>query len=127
MHELYLAESILKSVMEALPPDVSPDSVQYVEVEVGALDAVVHDSLMFMFEIVKSSFGMPQTELLLERVEVCCICEDCMHKFQIDLPIFVCPSCNGGKVKVLRGRGIKLNRIIIEDTERVYDGDSHRS
>jgi len=82
---------------------------------------------MFMFEVTKSSFGMPQTKLLLECVEVCCICEDCMREFQIDLPIFVCPGCNGGKVKVLRGRGIILNQIIIEDSERVNDGDSRRS
>ena len=97
MHELYIAESILNSILEALPPEVSPDSVQQVEVEVGALDAVVPDTLMFMFEVTKSSFGMPQTKLLLECVEVCCICEDCMRKFQIDLPIFLCPGCNGGK------------------------------
>ncbi|MBC8277952.1 MAG: hydrogenase maturation nickel metallochaperone HypA [FCB group bacterium] len=127
MHELYIAESILNSTLESLPPDISPGLVQCVEVEVGALDAVVHDSLMFMFEVIKSSFGMPQTKLLLKRVEVCCICEDCTRKFQIDLPVFICPGCGGGRVKVLRGRGIKLNRIIIEDLERVYDGDSHRS
>ena len=83
----------------------------------GALDAVVHESLVFMFDSIKSSFGMPQIKLSLERIDVICSCIDCLHNFQINLPVFVCPECGGGRVKVMRGRGIRLKRIIIEDFE----------
>ena len=117
MHELYIAESILASAREALPAEVLPESVRQVWLQVGKLDAVIPETLTFLFDAIKGSHGMPRAELFLEHIEVYCCCSECNHEFEIDLPMFLCPVCGGGEVEVLRGRGIKLTRINAEEPE----------
>jgi len=115
MHELYIAESILALTVKLLPPGADRNAVRRLEVEVGQLDAVVPENLHFLFNAVKGSFGMPQAELLIGIEEVSCQCLDCEHIFTIDLPIFICPACQSGRIDVLQGRGIRLIKIITED------------
>ena len=116
MHELYIAQCILNSALEALPTDVLPESVRKLQVQVGQLDAVDNENLMFLFEAIKSSQGMTGAELELETINVKCRCNDCAHEFGIDLPVFLCPKCGSGQVKVFQGRGITLTRIIAEES-----------
>ncbi len=116
MHELYIAECILKSVNEALPAEVLSASVKQVQVEVGLLDAVVPDNLTFLFDAIKGSHGMPQAELLIEQIDILCRCCDCTNEFSIDIPLFICPFCGSGQVELLRGRGIILQHITTEDS-----------
>lgn len=119
MHELYIAECILKSAGEALPVELSPESVRQIRIHVGQLDAVIPDSLTFIFNAIKAGYRMPSAELHVEVIQVCCSCTDCGSEFGVDLPLFVCPNCGGGKVRVRRGRGITLTRITAEVSERL--------
>jgi hydrogenase nickel incorporation protein HypA/HybF len=121
MHELYIAESILRSVSASLPCNVGPELVTQVRVQVGQLDAVIPETLKFSFNAIKQSSGMPRAELHIERIAVRCRCHDCAHEFGIDLPVFICPECHRGHVEVLQGRGITLSQIIADDPE----GETH--
>ena len=115
MHELYIAECILKSARNALPEEVTPASVKQIEVQIGQLDAVIPDNLSFLFDAIKVSHGMPKAELLIEQIKVWCRCHGCNHEFGIDLPLFICPVCGSSQVEVLRGRGITMQQITTED------------
>ena len=117
MHELYIAESIIRSVKQSLPEEVAPDQVREACVECGKLDAVVPETLEFMFDSVKSESGLPNATLLIKEIPLLCRCDDCAHEFGLDLPIFVCPECRGGGVTVLQGRGIRLVKIKATDPE----------
>ena len=117
MHELYITECIFESVKTALPAGVLPASVQQVQVQVGQLDAVIPETLTFLFDAIKESQGMPQAKLDIEQINVLCRCQDCNFEFGIDLPLFLCPACGGGQVDVLQGRGITLIKIIAEDVD----------
>lgn len=127
MHELFIAESILTFTRKALPAKIRPASVQQVQVQVGKLDAVVPETLYFAFDAIKGSFGMTQANLSIETIEVLCRCEECRHEFGIDLPLFMCPACRGSHIKVLRGRGIKLTRIIAEKADEIDNGNTYCS
>ena len=116
MHELYIAECVLNSTQESLPDNVLSESVQEIHVQVGQLDAVVPEALTFSFDAIKGSYGMPKAELTIETIGVLCRCSDCDYEFTIDLPLFLCPNCGSGQVKVLQGRGITLTRIIAEES-----------
>ena len=83
MHELYIAESILTSTRESLPAEVPAESVRQIWVQVGRLDAVVPETLIFMFDAIKSSHGMPGAELSLESIEVLCRCGECGNEFEM--------------------------------------------
>jgi hydrogenase nickel incorporation protein HypA/HybF len=127
MHELYIAECILKAVARSLPDGLSPQRVKTVDVQVGQLDAVVADTLIFMFDAIKGTSGMPNAQLSVKEVEVQCRCLDCSGEFGIELPAFICPRCGSGKVEVLRGRGIALTGITAEDPEGEVHGHPHCS
>jgi hydrogenase nickel incorporation protein HypA/HybF len=117
MHELYIAECIVKSVAASLPKDVASDSVREVRVQVGQLDAVIPDTLVFVFNAIKGNGGLPHANLRVEEIDVACRCRACHHEFSIELPVFICPQCGSGDVEVLRGRGIVLTGISVENAE----------
>jgi hydrogenase nickel incorporation protein HypA/HybF len=117
MHELYIAQSILNSVQKSLPAEVMAEDVTQVRVECGQLDAVVPDSLVFLFDAIKAESHMPNAELLVEQIPVACLCKECSREFEMELPVFVCPNCQSGNVELLRGRGIRLTGITVNEPE----------
>jgi hydrogenase nickel incorporation protein HypA/HybF len=127
VHELYLAECILKAVQSSLPPDVAPQRVEHVRVQVGKLDAVVPESLVFLFDAIKNRSQMPNAMLHVEEIGVLCRCRDCGQDFGIKLPLFICPHCTSSQVDVVRGRGVQLTGISVSDDERGEDGHSDHS
>jgi hydrogenase nickel incorporation protein HypA/HybF len=117
MHELYLAQCILSSVKKSLPPEVLPEWVAEVRVQVGKLDAVVPDTLTFLFDAIKADSGMANAVISVEEIPVVCRCSDCSHEFEMDIPVFICPSCGGNRLDVLSGKGIMLTGITANDPE----------
>ena len=127
MHELYIAQCILKSVQQSLPPEVMAENVAQVRVECGQLDAVVPDSLIFLFDAIKAESRMVNAELLVEQIPVACRCNDCSREFEMELPVFVCPDCRSGNVDVVRGRGIRLTGITVNEDEESDHGNTDHS
>ena len=115
MHELYIADAILKSACAALPASIDSAAVRRLNVDVGVLDAVVPESLIFMFDAIKGEYGLPNVQLVVTPVEVVCLCRECNNEFSIDVPLFRCPQCGGTMVDVMQGRGVILREITTED------------
>lgn len=111
MHELYIAQSIMSSVIKSLPENVAAEAVTQVRVEAGQLDAVVSETLIFLFDVIKKESGLRQAELRVETIPVRCRCRACDHEFTLDLPVFLCPACGSGDTDLLQGRGIRLTGI----------------
>ena len=127
MHELYIAQSILSSVKKSLPQNVAAEAVTQVRVEVGQLDAVVSETLVFLFNAIKPGSGMPAAELVVETIPVRCRCRACGEEFTLDLPFFLCPACGSGDTEILQGRGIRLTGITADVDEEAEHGHSDHS
>lgn len=117
MHELYITECILRTAKKSLPAGVEPKDVERVYVKAGWLDAVVPESLRFLFDAIKASHGMPDATLFIHEEEVECRCEACEACFALTEPVFICPHCGSGNVRVLRGKGIILERITVREPQ----------
>lgn len=115
MHELYLAECILKSARGALPAGREPESIERLFVRVGKLDAVVPESLVFLFNAIRSEHRMPDAVLEITEEEVHCECRGCENEFVLKNSVFVCPRCGSGNVRISKGRGLWLERMVIRD------------
>jgi len=115
VHELYLTESILKSVVQSLPPPVKSEQVQTVRIDVGKLEGVESDTLVFLFNALKSDYNMPRAELAINSIPVVGQCESCRLEFGIEVPLFICPACGSAQVAVIQGRGLILNEISIDE------------
>lgn len=129
MHELYIAQSIISSVKKSLPENVAAEAVTHVRVEAGQLDAVVNDTLTFLFDAIKAESGLPQAMLFVETIPVRCRCRACGHEFSLDLPVFLCPACGSGETDLLQGRGIRLTGISadIDEDENGHSDHSRRA
>lgn len=115
MHELYIAECILQSTRRALPAGTDVEAVEQIRVRAGKLDAVVPESLLFLFDAIKASHGMSGARLEIVEEEVRCSCRRCSAGFMLSEPVFICPECGSGDVAVLSGRGIVLENLTIRD------------
>ncbi|MCB9367320.1 MAG: hydrogenase maturation nickel metallochaperone HypA [Calditrichaeota bacterium] len=117
MHELYLAECIVKQARAALPQRVHSINVSEVKVRIGELDAVVTDTLVFMYDAIKSESGFANSRLVIETEAIFCICNECAKSFELAEPLFMCPHCLSTSVRVVRGRGVTLTEITIQEKE----------
>ncbi len=115
MHELYIAECILKAARKALPDDVNRANVSGIHVRVGQLDAVVPESLQFLFDAIKAQHDLPNAQLEIAAEQVQCQCNQCEARFSIAEPVFICPTCESVDVSILAGRGIVLQSITVKE------------
>lgn len=127
MHEFYLTEQILQSVTDSLPEDISPEQIQEVHLQLGAFEAVVPETLEFLFNTLKKRYHMPEALLKWEIIPIKAECRGCGAIFVVDEPIFLCPHCGSGDNQLLQGRGIILTRIIAsaERYENSSDNINH--
>lgn len=116
MHELYLARCILRIARDALPSDTQPEAVEQISVRVGRLDAVSLSSLRFLFDALKCEQGFPHARLDLEEEEVAGRCDSCGRAFTLVEPVFLCPHCQSGRLTLLKGRGIVLDSITVQES-----------
>lgn len=92
------------------------------EVTVGRLDAVVPETLRFLFDAIKTERGFGSAALSLIEEPVECWCRICSAEFSLDEPVFICPYCGSTRVTVIKGRGVTLTRIEaeVEDESTQY-------
>ncbi|MBK6765672.1 MAG: hydrogenase maturation nickel metallochaperone HypA [bacterium] len=108
MHELYLARCIISGVHKALADETKGQDVTDVRLRVGKLDAVVTETLTFLFNAIKSDGGLPNAGLTIEEEDVRCVCDDCAQKFTVAQPVFLCPACRSAHVTIVQGRGLTI-------------------
>lgn len=120
MHELYLAQCIIRSVKKVLPEQVAAERAAEVRVKVGKLDAVVPASITFLFNAIKREEGLPNATLTLVEEDVKCRCAECECVFTLDTPVFICSSCGSAHVEVIEGRGLTILDFMISDEEPEY-------
>lgn len=108
MHELYLARCVVSGVHKALPKSMDAGQVSEVRLRIGKLDAVVNETLVFLFNAIKRDGGLPMAELKIEEENVRCVCDECALEFDVEQPVFVCPACRSTHVRVVAGRGLTI-------------------
>ena len=107
MHELAIAQSILKGAREEASSRGLP-GVSRIGVRVGALSGVLPDALTVCFEAVAMDEGMPDVRLVLEEVPLTGLCRTCSHPFDIVDLYFRCPECESVDVETTGGMDLSI-------------------
>lgn len=117
MHELSLVSSVADTVQEALA--AYPGArVQQVRLRIGALAAVVEDSLQFCWGIVTERTPLEGAKLVIKPVPVAGRCPACAQDVEISsVQSFRCPLCGGPVADLKQGRELEVESIEIEDAE----------
>lgn len=117
MHELSIVESIVDAVTGSLAAYPHAQVVE-VRLRVGALAAVVEDSLQFCYGIATESTPLAGSRLVVKAVPVSVYCRDCDSVAELEsLHSFRCPRCGAPAGDVRHGRELEIESIEIEQPE----------
>jgi hydrogenase nickel incorporation protein HypA/HybF len=99
--------AITQSVVDAVCEHAAGRRVHSVKLEVGALCAVVPDSMQFCFELAAEGTAADGARLDLNVQPGTARCRTCGSQFRLPDLILLC-SCGSADVEVLTGRELKI-------------------
>ena len=111
MHELAISSAVLESVLR----HADGRRVTVVRLRVGHLRQVVPGSLDFYWEIVTRDGICEGSVLEQEVIPARLRCDACDAEWEIDAPVFRCPTCGGAQVVVLTGEELEVESIEVEE------------
>ena len=115
MHELSIVSSIVDSVTESLAAYPGARVVE-VRLKIGALSAVIEDSLQFCYGIAAEGTPLEGSRLVVKIVPV--LCSACGAEDEINsLQSFRCPHCGEPATNVRQGRELEIEAIEIEEAK----------
>jgi hydrogenase nickel incorporation protein HypA/HybF len=117
MHELSIISSVVDSVIESL--EKYPGArVTEVRLKVGALAAVVEDSLQFCYGLATDETPLEGSRLVIKILPVMVHCEACGTDGEIEsLQSFRCPHCGEPASDIRQGRELEIDAIEIEEAK----------
>lgn len=113
MHEFSLAQALLEEV-DRVRHQHGGGRLKLIRVEVGELCGVETDLLASAVEMILAGGPDAGTALELQALPVEARCRECEREFRVQQFHFLCPTCGGGWVEVLRGEGLVLRDVTIE-------------
>ena len=111
MHELAISSAVLESVLR----HADGRRVSAVKLRVGHLRQVVPDSLEFYWGIVTRDGVAEGSVLEQELIAARLACSVCARQWEIELPVFRCPTCGGADVRVAAGDELEVESIEVEE------------
>lgn len=119
MHELSIASSVVDAVTESLAKYPGAKVLE-VRLRVGALAAVVEDSLQFCWGIATEGTELAGARLVVTAVPVTVHCAACGAEGELaSLQDFRCPRCGEPASDVRGGRELEIEAVEIEESEEV--------
>jgi hydrogenase nickel incorporation protein HypA/HybF len=103
MHEMAITQSVVDAVCE----HAAGRRVHSIKLEVGALCAVVPDSMQFCFELATEGTVADGARLDLNVQPGTALCRTCGSQFHLPDLILLC-ACGSADVEVLTGRELKI-------------------
>jgi len=111
VHELAISSAVLESVLR----HADGRRVTSVKLRVGYLRQVVPDSLAFYWDIVTRDGPCEDSVLELEPIAARLECTVCARGWEIELPVFRCPTCGGADVRIAAGDELEVESIEVEE------------
>ena len=111
MHEMGIAQQLVNIALDAIPDDIESPRVEKMNLRIGKLAAVVEHSLTFCLEVITKDTPLEGAEVVIEDVPVTIRCLTCNKEWETDSPMFKCPDCEDGEVKMMTGREIEISSM----------------
>jgi hydrogenase nickel incorporation protein HypA/HybF len=111
-----LARALLREVA-AQAEACKGASVRGVSVSVGEFSGVEAELLRLAFNELREHTCAAGAELTINCVALTALCPACGVEFPVQGFRFVCPRCEQGEVRIIRGDELTLESLTIEGTE----------
>ena len=116
MHERSIVRALLKQVHE-LQTARGADRVVAVRVSVGAFSGVEADLIHSAFEELVDDSPIRGARLELQEIPLTARCPLCSCDFAVVNFRFQCPKCDESRVKIVRGEGLVLESVTLEEND----------
>lgn len=113
MHELALAESIVKIVEQEMKKYPGSKTLK-VAIKLGAMHEIVPDALQFGFDTMTADTSMAGAQLEIERIPIKGRCRNCGREVVIEEFMFICPECFSGDIELTQGDALEIAYLEIE-------------
>jgi hydrogenase nickel incorporation protein HypA/HybF len=110
VHELGIAQSVLDIVLEEGRRHALK-RISIIRLQVGALAAVVPESLTFCFEMVSQDTMAAAAQLIIETVPIVVRCSFCANVFEVTDHVFICSQCQEPAMDMVSGRDLAVASI----------------
>ena len=104
MHELSLCEAIAATVVK----HAGDRTASAVVVRIGHLRQVVPDALSFCWAMLTEGSDLEGCALEIEQVPAVIRCAGCGAETILDVPLMICPACEGDDVTLLAGEEFQV-------------------
>lgn len=113
MHEIGVAESILKTITTEANKSGAKE-ITKVHIKVGGLSGVEPNSLSFALEILKANTMAANAEFEIERIKVVGICGECGKESNPDSHFSMCGHCGSPALEIVAGEEFEISYIDID-------------
>lgn len=116
MHELALAQNIIETIHQAVPPETWKN-VRVVRLHVGTMAGVVPDSLEFSFSALVSGTPLGHAHMEIQRIPFVVECEACGRTSTNETGIACCEECGSGNTRIRSGTELRVVNLELEDVQ----------
>lgn len=113
MHELYIAQSIIKLVEETVAKNKAKMVIE-LDLEIGVLAGVEYDALEFALKAISTNTILSNASIIVNKPGGEAICIDCKKVFALNSYIAICPYCNGARFEITKGKELRVKSILVD-------------
>ena len=116
MHERSLVRALFGQIYQ-LQRNHGAERVVAVKVSVGEFAGVDMELFRGAFGEMVEDSPIRGARLELQEVPLEACCESCLHEFAVVKFCFACPHCKDSRVNIVRGDGLMLESVTLEETD----------
>ncbi len=112
--------SIAQSILDIVKEEMARHGVEKlaaINVAVGAISAVVPQSLTFCYKVLVDKTDFEETALNVRVIPLSYKCFDCGHEFSTEEMTFECPECSAENPMLTSGKDLTIENIEVADPE----------
>jgi hydrogenase nickel incorporation protein HypA/HybF len=113
MHELYIAQSILKLVEDTLT-NSQAKTVNELELEIGVLAGIEYDAIEFALKVISNNSILSNATIIINKPGGKASCLDCKKDFLLNSLITICPYCKGTRFEITGGKELRVKSMLVD-------------
>jgi len=114
MHEMAVAENIIRIIEEKLKESDHKGEVKKVNLKIGKLTCVEPEALRLSFEVISRETPLEKANLLIDSIPITGKCHDCKKTVLLDKMDFSCPFCGSFRIGIKTGRELFIESFEME-------------
>ncbi len=114
MHEMAVADGIIKIIEEKLKEQDPKAEVRKVHLKIGKLTCVEPEALRLSFEILSRETPLQKASLYIKSIPITGKCKDCRKNLRLTKLDFACPFCGSFRLEIKTGRELFIESIEIK-------------